>query len=112
MNNIDKQTTKNIQRYGLAWNVSPKPDKSSRYWYDLNADGVVDIADLNYMLTNRENSLKSSDDYIIGDINLDGQINSEDLAPLVDKLDIEKDNNQATDSTSQNPQTNLLSRAN
>ncbi len=113
INNADKQNNKNIQRYGLAWNVCPKPDKSNKYWYDLNADGVVDMKDLTIMFKNHLNSLRTSDDYIIGDINLDGQINDEDLAPLIDKLKIEKNtNSQTVDSTSQNQETGLLSKAN
>jgi hypothetical protein len=112
MNTFENQNPDTAQRYGLAWNVGPKPDRDNKYWYDLNADGAVDKTDFDIMLSNRLNSLKASDDYIFGDINLDGQIRSDDFEPLLDKLQIEENiNNQAADSISQNQQTELLSKA-
>lgn len=112
MNNFGNQNPNATQRYGLAWNVSTKPDKDNMYWYDLNADGTVDKTDLGIMLDNGINSLKPSDDYILGDINLDGQIKADDFEPLLERLRAEEGiSTQAADSTSQNQITNLLSKA-
>ena len=85
----DQNSDNSIQRYGLAWNVSQKQDKNNSLWFDLDADGSIDNADLTKLFLNRINSVTSSDEYIIGDIDLDGKIDTSDLAILFDNLDSE-----------------------
>ena len=70
------------QEYSVAWNVSPKQDKDNILWYDLNADGIVNDADLTIMLTNLLDSGKSPESYFIGDIDPDGAIDVNDLKAL------------------------------
>ncbi len=71
-----------IQRYGLAWNISDKQDSDSIFWYDLNADGVVNESDFTILLNNILNSAKSSEGYLLGDINADGAIDINDFKIL------------------------------
>ncbi|GAF85793.1 unnamed protein product, partial [marine sediment metagenome] len=47
------------ERYGLAWNVSNKQDSDNIFWYDLNADGIVNESDFAVLLNNRLSSFKS-----------------------------------------------------
>jgi hypothetical protein len=69
------------QRYGIAWNVQ-KQEADNIFSYDINADGVVNQADLLIIL----NNLKSSDGYLIGDINPDGVIDARDLETILGNL--------------------------
>ncbi len=71
-----------IQRYGLAWNISDKQEADSIFWYDLNADGVVNESDFTILLNNILNSAKSPESYLLGDINADGAIDINDLEIL------------------------------
>jgi len=71
-----------IQRYGLAWNISDKQEADSIFWYDLNADGVVNESDFTILLNNILNSPTSSEGYLLGDINADGAIDINDLEIL------------------------------
>ena len=71
-----------IQRYGLAWNISDKQEADSIFWYDLNADGVVNESDFTILLNNILNSTKSPEGYLLGDINADGAIDINDLKIL------------------------------
>jgi len=71
-----------IQRYGLAWNISDKQDSDSIFWYDLNADGVVNESDFTILLNNILNSTKSPEGYLLGDINADGAIDINDFKIL------------------------------
>jgi hypothetical protein len=79
-----------IQRYGLAWNISDKQDNDSIFWYDLNADGIVNESDFTILLNNILNSTKSPESYLLGDINADGAIDINDF-----KIIIEQNNRQA-----------------
>ena len=79
------------ERYGLAWNVSDKPDKRNTLWYDLNADGVVNEADILILLESWLNSIKSPQDYFYGDINSDGAIDANDLDILTNHLNTKAD---------------------
>ena len=74
------------QRYGIAWNVQKK-ETDNIFWYDINADGVVNQADFLIILDN----LKSSDGYLIGDINSDGVIDAHDLGTILDKRNPQSD---------------------
>jgi len=73
-----------IQRYGLAWNISDKQEADSIFWYDLNADGVVNESDFTILFNNIDilNSTKSPEGYLLGDINADGAIDINDLEIL------------------------------
>ncbi len=83
--NIDDQKeTSASQRYGLAWNTSERQDSDSIFWYDLNADGIVNKSDLTIVINNvlTLNSDKSPKSYLLGDINTDGTIDIKDLEIL------------------------------
>jgi hypothetical protein len=72
-------------RYGLAWNISDKQDSDSIFWYDLNADGIVNQSDFTILLNNIYlNSTKSSEGYLLGDINADGAIDINDFEILIE----------------------------
>ena len=86
-NNTEMAT---IQNYALTWNISDKQDNNSIFWYDLNADGIVDELDFTILLTNILNSKKSLRNYLLGDINADGIIDISDF-----KLFFEHNNRQA-----------------
>jgi hypothetical protein len=80
----DKQIeTAATQRYGLAWNVSDKKDDNSIFWYDLNADGVVNELDFTILVSNLVNSRQSPESYLLGDINTNGEIDVNDVEILV-----------------------------
>ncbi len=78
----DMEMAHPFERYGLAWRVGDKPAADSILWHDLNADGIVDEADVRIFLANRELGLTSPDAYVIGDINMDGVIDSADQESL------------------------------
>ncbi len=67
------------QRYGLAWNVSPKQEGDNILWYDLNADGIVNESDFVILLNNLASSSKSPESYLLGDVEADGLIDAGDL---------------------------------
>ncbi len=78
-------------QYGLAWNldcrqtsVSDGKKDDSIFWYDLNADGIVNESDLAILLNNLLADNKSSESYLLGDINTDGTIDMNDLQILMD----------------------------
>lgn len=73
-----------LQQYALAWNVSNKQNSESLFWYDLNADGIVNESDYSILFNNILNSTKSSENYIIGDINSDGTIDIKDFNILIE----------------------------
>jgi len=72
------------QRYGIAWNVQSEPQTDDIFWYDINADGIVNDTDFLIMLNNLLNSPKSPDSYLIGDINPNGVIDVYDLGAVLD----------------------------
>jgi len=72
------------QRYAVAWNVQKKQETDNIFWYDINADGIVNEADFLIMLYNMLNSTKSPDSYLIGDIKPDGVIDANDLGAILD----------------------------
>ncbi|HCO94713.1 MAG TPA: hypothetical protein DIU00_12310, partial [Phycisphaerales bacterium] len=79
------------QRYAVAWNVRKKQETDNIFWYDINADGIVNEADFLIMLYNMLNSTKSPDSYLIGDINPDGVIDANDLGAILDNQNRQAD---------------------
>ena len=79
------------QRYGLAWKTSKKQNSDSIFWYDLNADGIVNESDFAVLLNNRLTSFKSFESYLFGDINTDGAIDANDLVILLNHEDLQAD---------------------
>jgi hypothetical protein len=77
----DPKETALSQRYGIAWNVQKKQETDNIFWYDINADGIVDEADIHIMLNNL---LNTPDGYLIGDINPNGVIDANDLVAILD----------------------------
>ncbi len=82
--NEDPREIAVAQHYGLAWNISNKNDSESIFWYDLNADGIVNQPDFTILLNNILNSTKSPESYLLGDINSDGAIDIEDFNVLIE----------------------------
>jgi len=76
------------QRYGIAWNVQTKQEPDDIFWYDMNADGIVNEADFLIMLNN---STKSPDSYLIGDINPNGVIDANDLGAILNNQNRQAD---------------------
>jgi hypothetical protein len=81
----------NEQRYGLAWSVGERPSRDSIGWYDLNADGIVDEADVTILLKNLQDSTASQDVYLIGDIDGNGKIDVEDVKKLLERTGSQAD---------------------
>ena len=79
------------QRYGIAWNVQKKQETDNIFWYDINADGIVNEADFLIMLYKMLNSTKSPDNYLIGDINPNGVIDANDLGAILDNQNRQAD---------------------
>lgn len=74
------------QRYGFAWNVREPEQTDNIFWYDLNADGIVDDLDFAIILNNLTESTQSDESYVLGDIEPDGAINSEDVEALFQEI--------------------------
>jgi len=79
------------ERYGLAWNVSDAPDSNNIFWYDLNADGIVNKLDFTILFDNLVTSIKSSESYLLGDINSNGVFDVNDLQILLDHMNRKAD---------------------
>ncbi len=75
---------KKSQKYAIAWNVAT-PESKTVYWYDLNGDGKIDIVDLGIAIENLTAD-DSEDRSSIGDVNLDGVIDINDLKLLMNTL--------------------------
>ena len=75
------------QRYALAWNVGDKPAEDSIFWYDLNADGIVDMLDVITVTRNYLMSIVSPDYYFIGDENNNGLLDRDELETLQNRSD-------------------------
>jgi hypothetical protein len=89
--NDDPREIAIAQSYGLAWNTSDKQDSDNIFWYDLNADGIVNESDFAIMINNILNSTKSPDSYLFGDINADGAIDIKDFNILFEHKDRQAD---------------------
>jgi len=79
------------QRYGLAWNVGNAPDSDNIFWYDLNADGIVNDLDLTAQLDNWITSVKTPGSYFLGDVNANGVFDPNDFQILFDHKNLEAD---------------------
>ncbi len=79
------------ERYALAWNVVPQPDKSSILWYDLNSDGIVNNSDFDILVDNMLTSVQSPTSYCFGDINGDGTIDGADIKLLLNHSNTKAD---------------------
>ncbi len=111
---VEPEEIAELQQYGLAWNldsatrtadkcrqtsVGDKQDNDSIFWYDLNADGIVNESDiailLNNLLTHNKSPLQTSggqaEAYLLGDINTDGTIDVNDLQILMDHNNLKAD---------------------
>lgn len=82
----NQQVSASSQRYGFAWNVSEPEETDNIFWYDLNADGIVDDLDFTIILNNLTESTKSPESYVLGDIKPDGAINSDDVEALFQEI--------------------------
>ncbi len=84
INDVNQQEeSAESQRYGLAWNISHKQDNDSIFWYDLNADGIVNESDLITLFNNLLANTKSTKNYMFGDINTNGEIDINDIQILM-----------------------------
>ncbi len=72
--------------YGLAWKVSDTQKHNSIFWYDLNADGIVNELDITVLVDNMLASIKTPENYCQGDINGDGIIDSADFQILMQHI--------------------------
>lgn len=89
---IDSQVqTTSPQIYGLAWNVDEPQESDNIFWYDLNADGIVNESDVNILMNNLLRSLQTSESYLFGDINTSGVIDFNDVAILLKHTNLEAD---------------------
>jgi len=79
------------QRYGLAWNVSDRQQSDSIFWYDLNADGIVNELDFVILANNLVTSRQSPESYVLGDINTNGAIDVNDVEILVSHTNVKAD---------------------
>lgn len=77
-----RQTTAASERYAVAWSMEEKAADENILWHDLNADGIVNEQDFSILMNNLVTGLKSPEAYVIGDINMDGSIDGEDLGQL------------------------------
>ncbi len=80
------------ERYGLAWSVEDKPAEDRNIlWEDLNADGIVNEQDLEIVLKNLMAGQKSPEAYLLGDINMDGAIDVNDVKAVNARLNRKAD---------------------
>jgi hypothetical protein len=86
-------------RYAIAWNVSENPNSTEQQeepsadilWYDLNADGIVDLIDFTILFENIISSMRNPERYLLGDINSDGAIDTEDLKLILSQKNLKAD---------------------
>ena len=79
------------ERYGLAWNINNKQESGNIFWYDLNADGIVNELDVSILINNLLRSRQPSGSYLLGDINTSGVIDFNDVAILLKHTNLEAD---------------------
>ncbi len=74
------------ERYAVAWNVGESSDEDSIYFYDLNADGIVNGIDSNIFLSSLLDSFSDSKKYQFGDIDSNGTIDVNDIGNFMGQL--------------------------
>jgi len=72
------------QAYAIAWRVGSRQETDDLYWYDLNADGIVDDLDPAIVLNNTLVSSEAPESYLLGDVTQDGVIDVSDWGVLMD----------------------------
>jgi hypothetical protein len=71
------------ETYALAWTTEDKPSNENIFWYDLNADGIVNEQDLTILMGNLSAQRQSSQVYLLGDVNGDGLIDGQDVTAML-----------------------------
>jgi hypothetical protein len=66
-------------------------DSDNIFWYDLNADGIVNELDFTVLFDNLLNTTKSPESYLLGDINTNGVIDINDLQILMSHKNLKAD---------------------
>lgn len=87
----DEARGEKTQRYALAWNLSEAPREKNIFWYDLNADGIVDKLDFITLTSNWIISVTLPGSYFIGDINANGVFDATDLEIFLNQRDRKAD---------------------
>jgi hypothetical protein len=72
----------------LAWNVADVPESDNIFWYDLNADGIVNELDLVALLDNWLACTRMPRGYFLGDSNADGVFDANDVKVLIDHTNL------------------------
>ena len=80
---ISNSQNEKSQKYAIAWNVAT-PKQNNVYWYDLNGDGKIDNVDIGIAIKNFADD--SKDTSSIGDVNLDGTVDINDIKLLMNTL--------------------------
>jgi hypothetical protein len=80
-----------IQHYGLAWNIADAPESEPIFWYDLNADGVVDDSDLATLINYWIAKVQTPGSYFLGDINTNGAFDVNDVEAFLQYKDTRAD---------------------
>jgi hypothetical protein len=76
------------ENFALAWKISEPDTNIDDAWYDLNCDGNIDKDDMALLMENfiKSKSKSKNNDYLLGDININNQIDIEDLQQFAQKL--------------------------
>jgi len=72
------------QSFAVAWNTKKMKQSDNIFWYDLNADGIVNEKDFVKLLENWLNTHIEPDFYFMGDINGNGIVDTNDFKALMD----------------------------
>ena len=72
-----------IERYGLAWGISPADNRDNIFWYDINLDGKIDSDDLVLLMNRLVESDKDAIGFGPGDIDLNGMVDIADLTAFM-----------------------------
>jgi hypothetical protein len=79
------------QRYGLAWNVNEGQESDNIFWYDLNADGIVNETDFATLLDNWIIDVTAPRNYFLGDVDSNGEFDVNDMKILLGHKDARAD---------------------
>ena len=83
--NLNGQVQVAGEPYALAWTVDGKSNEENILWYDLNADGIVNEQDFKILMDNLKMERESPQSYLIGDVNMDGTIDTRDVETLLER---------------------------